>query len=65
MFLKAHSCKTKYVSYTRLGLGCTYVSISPFVKTKYVSYTKQGLGCTCFKKPIREKQNAFHAQNLD
>jgi hypothetical protein len=40
MFQKAYSLKTKYVSCTKLGLGYTYVSISPFVKTKYVSYTK-------------------------
>jgi hypothetical protein len=30
------------VSYTKLGIGCTYVSVSPFVKTKYASYTKLG-----------------------
>jgi hypothetical protein len=38
--------KTRYVSYTKLVLGCTYVSISPFAKTKYVSYTKLELDCT-------------------
>jgi hypothetical protein len=43
----AHFKKTKYVSYAKLGLGCTYASKNPFVKTKYVLQTKLGLGCTC------------------
>ncbi len=60
MFLKAHSCKTKYVSYTKLWLGCTYVSISLFVKNKirFIHKTRIRL-YLCFNTPIRKNKIRF------
>jgi hypothetical protein len=60
MFQTANSWKTKYVSCTKLGLGCTYASKSPFVKNKIRFTHKTWIRLyLCFNKPIRNNKIRF------